>query len=285
MSRNILVTGAKGQLGSELNAAFKSTGEKVFFTDVEELDITDIKSVRTFVSENEIGAIINCAAFTAVDRAEEQEELANLINNGAVENLAVVAKEFDCKFVHISTDYVFDGTNYLPYDEDYCTAPIGVYGKTKLAGENAVIRSGCKYVIIRTSWLYSTFGNNFVKTIIKNAKVKGELKVIADQIGTPTNAHDLALAIIEVLRYEGWHNGIYHYSNEGVCSWFDFAKAIVDIAKIDCVITACSTNEYPTLAARPHYSVLNKSKIKHTFGIKVPYWRDSLISCINSFEN
>lgn len=280
-NKTILVTGSNGQLGSELKEAFVAKSVNAIYTDVQELDITDRESVRNFISENNVKLVINCAAYTAVDKAEDEPQISDLINHIAVDYIASALKEVNGKLIHISTDYVFNGKASSPYREGDLTSPIGVYGKTKLAGEQAVLASGCDCIIIRTSWLYSVYGANFVKTIMRFARERGELKVIADQVGSPTNARDLARAIVTIVQSEKWESGIYHYSNEGVCSWYDFAKAIVDIASIKCKVNACTTVEYPTKAVRPPYSVFEKAKIKSVYGIEVPYWRDSLIECIS----
>ena len=298
---NILVTGSRGQLGSELkilNDRCLMLNYNCFFTDRDELDITDKNSIEQFVKENDIDIIINCAAYTAVDKAEEEKELAEMINNKAVKHLAEISKERDIFLIHISTDYVFDGKNHKPYTEEDAVNPNGVYGATKLAGEKVMQEINPKNaIIIRTSWVYSSFGANFVKTMLR-LKDKKELNVVFDQIGTPTYARDLAEAILQVMSYElgvmneenennkkiihnstlNTHNSvmIYHYSNEGVCSWYDFAKAIFEIKGIDIKINPIKTKDYPTPAKRPHYSVLNKSKIKKEFNIEIPYWKDSL---------
>jgi dTDP-4-dehydrorhamnose reductase len=279
-NKTILVTGSNGQLGSELKDAFANKSVNIIYTDVQELDITNKEAVRNFIRVNSINLVINCAAYTAVDRAEDEPQISDLINHIAVDYIASALKEVNGKLIHISTDYVFNGKASSPYHEGDLTSPIGVYGKTKLAGEQAVLASGCDCIIIRTSWLYSVYGANFVKTIMRFARERGELKVIADQVGSPTNARDLARAIVTIVQSQKWESGIYHYSNEGVCSWYDFAKAIVDIANIKCKVNACTTAEYPTKAVRPPYSVFEKTKIKSIHGIEVPYWRDSLIDCI-----
>ena len=281
---NILITGANGQLGSELktlNNECLTLNYKCFFTDKNTLDISNKDKIERFINENNINIIINCAAYTAVDRAEEEKELADLINYQAVKHLAEISKEKNITLIHISTDYVFDGTNFKPYCEDDKTNPVNYYGTSKLKGEDAFINSGAKGVIIRTSWLYSSFGNNFVKTILKLAKERDFLKVISDQVGTPTYAKDLAKVIIDIIpKIKNENAEIYHYSNEGVLSWFDFAKEIIKMAKIDCNIEAIESIKYQTLAKRPYYSLLNKEKIKNTFNIKIPYWKDSLDTCL-----
>jgi dTDP-4-dehydrorhamnose reductase len=284
----ILVTGANGQLGSEIKAlASDYTHLKFVFSDLPELDICKKDLLAQFIKENEINTIINCAAYTAVDKAEEEEELANLINAKAVGNLVAVAEEQHLKLIHISTDYVFDGSSNIPYTENMPVSPLGAYGKTKRAGELEIIHSTAEAVIIRTSWLYSSFGNNFVKTMMRLGNERKELGVIFDQIGTPTYAHDLAKACLEILtqaRRLDEQNKIYHFTNEGVCSWFDFAKEIMEIGKINCFVKPIETKDFPTKAQRPHYSVLNKSKIKTDFGIQIPYWRDSLLKCISKLK-
>lgn len=281
---NILVTGANGQLGNEMrNLAPNSKKDQYFFTDVEELDITDINAIRDFMKTHTIDVIVNCAAYTNVDKAEDDIATADLINNKAVENLAIVAKEYDCTLIHVSTDYVFSGKGNLPCTEEQATSPLGVYGKTKLAGENAIGKVGCKYLIFRTAWLYSEFGNNFVKTMIRLTSEKDSLKVVFDQVGSPTYAGDLAkliFSIIEKRQYEQ-HQGIYHFSNEGVCSWYDFAKEISFMAGTDCDIQPCHSDEFQSKVTRPAFSVLDKTKVKRDFQFEVPYWTDSLVKCIN----
>lgn len=275
---NILITGANGQLGSELRKIGFSPLDEVFFTDVAELDITDYPAIEKFIQVHEIDTIINCAAYTAVDRAEDEPELAAEINTQAVANLAKAAQKEDCLLIHISTDYVFDGTATTPYTEKTKTCPVSVYGKTKLAGEEAIIRSGCFYIIIRTAWLYSTFGHNFVKTILRLAEERSEINVVSDQIGTPTYAEDLAKAIVKIMANDDRveHEGIYHYSNAGVCSWYDFAVEIVRLSDLNCQVNPVTTAEYPTKTHRPAYSVLDKTKIKNTFGVEVPEWQEAL---------
>jgi dTDP-4-dehydrorhamnose reductase len=281
---NILITGANGQLGNEIRLLSKeSRKDSYFFTDIAELDITKVPEIEAFVKENKINIIINCAAYTNVDKAEDDAELADLINNKAVENLAIVAKEYGCTLIHISTDYVFSGKGNLPYKEEQTTAPLGVYGKTKLAGEEAILRIGCKCLIIRTAWLYSEFGNNFVKTMIRLTTEKDFLKVVFDQVGSPTYARDLAgliFSIIEKRQYEECQ-GIYHFSNEGVCSWYDFAKEISLMAGTDCNIQPCHSDEFPSRVKRPAFSVLDKTKVQKDFQYTIPYWKDSLKQCIN----
>ena len=278
---NILITGCNGQLGNEMQLLEKVHPEHNYFnTDVAELDITNQETIETFVTEHKIDGIVNCAAYTAVDKAEDNEELCNKLNAEAPAYLAHAVGQRGGWMVQISTDYVFDGTNHTPYVEDDDTCPNSVYGKTKLVGELNVQKLCERSVIIRTAWLYSTFGNNFVKTMIRLGKEKAELGVIFDQIGTPTYAHDLAVAIFAVIE-KGVQPGIYHFSNEGVISWYDFTKAIHRIAGITtCHVKPLHTAEYPTPAARPHYSVLDKTKIKETYGIEIPYWEESLFECI-----
>ncbi len=278
---NILVTGCNGQLGSEMQLLEKENPQHTFFnTDVEELDITDQDAIEKFVAYNGIDGIVNCAAYTAVDKAEANEELCTRLNAEAPAYLAAAVGRRGGWMIQISTDYVFDGTKHTPYTEDDDTCPNSVYGKTKLVGELNVQKLCENSMIIRTAWLYSTFGNNFVKTMLRLGKEKPELGVIFDQIGTPTYARDLAVAIFAAVN-KGIVPGVYHFSNEGVISWYDFTKAIHRIAGINtCHVRPLHTAEYPTPAKRPHYSVLDKAKIKNTFGIEVPYWEESLRECI-----
>lgn len=286
---NILVTGSNGQVGSEIRELSKNYSYNFFFTDRETLDIADEGAIRKFVIQNSIDTIINCAAYTAVDKAESDADTADKINHLAVKNLAEIAKEKNIKLIHISTDYVFDGKNYKPYIEEDITAPNGVYGETKLKGEKALLHVSPKNsIIIRTSWVYSSFGANFVKTMLKFGKEKEQLTVIFDQVGTPTYARDLAKAILDILpNIKNEKVEVYNYSNEGVLSWYDFAKEIMRMAKLECQINPIETKEYLALSAntqtpaqRPHYSLLNKSKIKKEFGIMIPYWKDSLDECL-----
>lgn len=280
---NILVTGANGQLGSEIRELAESYPQNhFFFTDVTTLDITDKNAIALFIQENKITAILNCAAYTAVDKAESEPELANKINHLAVQHLAEAAKVYECKFIHISTDYVFDGTNYKPYGENDIPNPQSVYGSTKLSGELVMQKINPKNaIIIRTSWVYSSYGNNFVKTMLRLGKEKQELGVIVDQIGTPTYAGDLAKTILKILpQIKNKKVEVFHYANEGVCSWYDFAKAIFEYTNINCKVNPISTAQYPTVAKRPQYSVLDKSKIKETYHIDIPYWKDSIKECI-----
>ena len=285
---NILVTGANGQLGNCIRNAAKDSKDNYIFTDVAELDITDAEAVANIVKDNDIKLIINCAAYTNVDKAESDQDFAELLNAKAVENLANATKANDGTLIHISTDYVFGGDPYnTPCREDQTGTPTGVYGMTKLHGEQAIEASGCKALIFRTAWLYSEYGKNFVKTMLNLTSTKPELKVVFDQAGTPTYAQDLADAIFHIIesrKFEG-NEGIYHYSNEGVCSWFDFTKAIAEIAgNTDCDIQPCHSDEFPSPVVRPSYSVLDKTKFKNTFGLHVPYWTDSLKVCIKNLK-
>lgn len=283
---NILVTGCNGQLGNEIQLLEREYPQHQWFnTDVQELDITDVNAIRQFVLEHQIDGIINCAAYTAVDKAEEQEELCTKLNAEAPAYLASAVGSRGGWMIQISTDYVFDGTSHVPYVEDDDTCPNSVYGRTKLVGELNVQKLCEKSMIIRTAWLYSTFGNNFVKTMIRLGKERSELGVIFDQIGTPTYAHDLAHVIMTVVR-KGIVPGVYHFTNEGVISWYDFAKAIHRIAGIEtCHVRPLHTAEYPTPARRPHYSVLDKTKIKKVYGIEIPYWEESLRDCIEKLQS
>ncbi|MBQ9361969.1 MAG: dTDP-4-dehydrorhamnose reductase [Bacteroidaceae bacterium] len=286
---NILITGCNGQLGNEMQLLAKENPQhKYFLTDVvipegldaTVLDITNQQAVEDFVNTHQIDCVVNCASFTAVDKAESSEDFCNLLNNIAPGYLAQAVGKRCGSMIQVSTDYVFDGTNHTPYTEDQPTCPNSVYGRTKLAGEESV-KAGCKNsMIIRTAWLYSIYGNNFVKTMIRLGKEKPELGVIFDQVGTPTYARDLAVAIMTAIN-KGIVPGTYHFSNEGVISWYDFTKAIHRISGItSCKVRPLHTSEYPTPAARPHYSVLDKTKIKQTYGIEIPYWEDSLAECI-----
>ncbi len=284
---NILVTGANGQLGREMQRLGAVSPNRYFFTDVDELDITDAAAVRACVAEHGIDAIVNCAAYTNVERAEEDEAAADLLNRQAVENLARAAAEAGALLVHVSTDYVFDGRASEPYTEESPTAPLGAYGRTKRAGEEAVVKAGCRYLILRTAWLYSEYGNNFLKTMLRLTAERESLNVVFDQVGTPTYAGDLALAIFSILErgLDRGNEGIYHFSDEGVCSWYDFAVEIARAAGRDkCRIAPCRTAEYPTKAPRPAYSVLDKSKLKQTFGIEIPHWRESMCYCLKRLQ-
>lgn len=282
----ILVTGANGQLGKEMkNILEKECPGMTLYTDIQELDLLDAQAVGLFVSKNEITHIVNCAAYTAVDRAEEDKALCAAVNIDAVKNLANAADAVGAKIIHISTDYVFDGTAHRPYKESDKVNPMSQYGTTKRTGETALIALAPESIIIRTSWLYSPYGNNFVKTMIRLGKERSQLKVVCDQVGTPTYAKDLAKAIYVILMSHQWVEGIYHFSNEGACSWYDFTKSIHRIAGIKtCEVLPIPTEDYPTAATRPAYSILNKSKIKATYGLEIPYWEESLQECINRLE-
>lgn len=282
---NILITGCNGQLGNEIQLLEKDYPQHVWYnTDVQELDISNQLAVEQFVAENKIDGIVNCAAYTAVDKAEDNKELCTTLNMVAPAYLAAAAEKRGGWMIQISTDYVFDGTKHTPYIETDTPSPNSVYGSTKLAGELGVSKFCKKSVIIRTAWLYSTFGNNFVKTMIRLGKEKPELGVIFDQIGTPTYARDLAVAIMTIIN-KGIVPGVYHFTNEGVISWYDFTKAIHRIAGITtCHVRPLHTAEYPTPANRPHYSVLDKTKIKETYGIEIPYWEESLKDCLEKIE-
>lgn len=284
---NILVTGANGQLGSEMQRLGAVSPNNYIFTDAAELDVTDAGAVRRAAEQTRAEAIVNCAAYTDVERAEENEAAADLLNRLAPANLAAAAAATGATLIHISTDYVFDGRAHTPYTEQAPTAPLSVYGRTKLAGEQAVEASGCSYLILRTAWLYSAFGNNFLKTMLRLTAERESLNVVFDQIGTPTYAGDLALGIFSVI--EGGqlrgHEGLYHFSDEGVCSWYDFAVEIAAAAGHDkCRIEPCHTAEYPSKAPRPAYSVLDKGKFKTTFGIEIPHWRESLLYCLKTMQ-
>ena len=284
---NILITGANGQLGRSLRRLGGVSPHNYLFTDVAELDITDAAAVLRTVEERRIDVIVNCAAYTDVERAEEDEPTAELLNHKAAGNLAAAAKATGATLFHVSTDYVFDGTAHTPYTEDGTPSPLGAYGRTKLAGERAVMASGCRYLIFRTAWLYSEYGNNFLKTMLRLTSERDTLQVVFDQIGTPTYAGDLALAIFSIIeseRYAG-NEGVYHFTDEGVCSWYDFATEIAAAAGYDsCHIIPCHTSEFPTKAARPAYSVLDKTKIKTTFQMDIPHWRESMIYCLKQIE-
>lgn len=277
----ILVTGANGQLGNEMQILAKENPQHMYlFTDVQELDICDEQAVRTFITDHEVEMVVNCAAYTAVDKAEDDRDLCYRLNCTAPGILARAAQAVGAAMIQVSTDYVFDGTAHLPYTEENPTCPNSVYGFTKLGGEEEVMTNCDKAVVIRTAWLYSTFGNNFVKTMIRLGKERETLGVVFDQIGTPTYARDLASAIYVILN-QGVVRGIYHFSNEGVCSWYDFTKSIHRTAGITtCKVSPLHSTDYPAKANRPNYSVLDKSKIKKTFGIEIPHWEESLIACI-----
>lgn len=294
---NILITGANGQLGNEMRIVSKNSLDRYIFTDVVEvegqettiLDITNLDAIRKMVSDNDVKVIVNCAAYTNVDKAETDQDFCELLNAKAPENLAIAMKEVDGLLVHISTDYVFGGDPYnTPCKEDQKGTPTGVYGLTKLHGEQNIQKTGVDYLIFRTAWLYSEFGKNFVKTMLSLTSTKSQLKVVFDQVGTPTYAYDLAkviFVIIENRKFEG-NTGIYHYSNEGVCSWYDFTKMIAEIAgNTSCDIQPCHSDEFPSPVKRPSYSVLDKTKVKEVFGIIVPYWTDSLRICMKNLMN
>jgi dTDP-4-dehydrorhamnose reductase len=282
----ILITGSNGQLGNEMQqAAVRFPNFNYIYTDVAELDICDKGALDAFVKANNVNVIVNCAAYTAVDKAEDDVELCYKINRDAVRNIAEVATENKVKVVHVSTDYVFDGTNYLPYTEDMPVCPATVYGKSKLEGEQALLENCKESVILRTAWLYSSFGNNFVKTMMKLGTERDSLGVIFDQVGTPTYAADLADAIMQLISSETFVPGIYHFSDEGVCSWYDFTKTIHRMANITCDVKPIETKDYPARTPRPHFSVLNKGKIKSTYGISIPHWEVSLEKCIQLLQN
>jgi dTDP-4-dehydrorhamnose reductase len=285
---NILVTGSNGQLGSEIKDIAESYKSfRFFFMDLPALDICNSSQLNIFIKENNIDTVINCAAYTAVDAAEQNAVIAEQVNGAGVLNLVHALTKVNGKLIHISTDYVFDGNGFSPYQESDKTNPIGVYGKTKRNGELAVINSDIDGIVIRTSWLYSAYGTNFVKTMRRLGKERSELDVIYDQIGTPTSASDLARVCLEILSCSKQLNtkgNVYHYSNEGVASWYDFATAIMELGKIECEVRPIETKDYPPAAKRPSFSVLNKSKIKKDFEIEIPYWRDSLAICISKLK-
>jgi dTDP-4-dehydrorhamnose reductase len=281
----ILITGAKGQLGSELKEVSKNYyGYDFIFTDIDSLDITSLEKISEFINKSKPDWIINCAAYNLVDKAEVEPDKALLINGTAVKNITEVIKGSECRFIHISSDYVYDGSSNVPYNENIPANPLSSYGRSKLAGEKyALLHNGS--MIIRTAWLYSSFGNNFVKTILRNAAEKESLKVVFDQTGTPTYAADLAGAIMNIIsgvirNQIAMNSGIYNYSNEGVCSWYDFAREIIKESGLTCRVLPVLTKDYPQAAKRPVYSVLDKSKIKENYGLSIPHWRDSLIKCL-----
>jgi dTDP-4-dehydrorhamnose reductase len=284
----ILVTGGNGQLGSCIRLASKNSPNEYIFKDVDDLDITDPEAVELDIKVNNYDVIVNCAAYTNVDKAEDQPEIAERINATAVRLIAEAAKENGVTLIHISTDYVFGGNSgNTPRNEDESVNPTGVYGVTKLHGEEAIAKSGCKAIILRTAWLYSEFGKNFTKTMLNLTATKDKLNVVFDQVGTPTYAQDLADSIVTIIDNGSFagNNGIYHYSNEGVCSWFDFTKMIAEYAgNTNCDIQPCHSNEFPSKVIRPSFSVLDKTKFKKTFNIKVPYWTDSLKLCIKNLK-
>lgn len=282
---NILVTGANGQLGTSIRNAAQQTLDNYIFTDVDELDITGREAICNMVKKLKVDVIVNCAAYTNVDAAEENTDAANLLNNVAVENLATVASEVGATLIHISTDYVFGGdTHNTPYNEEHPTHPTGVYGRTKLAGEQAVLRSRCNHIIIRTAWLYSPYGKNFFKTMLSLTATRPQVNVVCDQVGTPTYAAHLAGAIVHIITSRQLHKqGTYHYSNQGVCSWYDFAHAIASLAHhTQCTVQPCSSSQYPSRVVRPPYSVLDKTHIISTFGINIPHWYDALCECFHA---
>ena len=287
----VLITGSNGQLGSEIKElASDYENLECIFRDLPELDICDTETLTTIISDQHINAVINCAAYTAVDKAEEEEQIAQKVNSEGVLNLVDALKKVDGKLIHISTDYVFDGNHSQPYKESDPVSPIGVYGETKRAGELAVLNSSIDSIVIRTSWLYSVYGNNFVKTMLRLGNDKKSIQVVSDQKGTPTFAKDLAKTCLDILSNTGSTSiskkgKIYHYSNEGVTSWYDFAKAIMELGSIDCKVRPIKTKDYPTPAKRPHFSVLNKTKIKKDFNIEIPYWRDSLDKCVEKLKS
>lgn len=287
----VLITGSNGQLGSEIRELATNYKKLDFvFKDIPGLDICNFNLLQLFIVENNINAVINCAAYTAVDKAEEETIIAKKVNYEGVLNIVNALKKVDGKLIHISTDYVFDGDHFSPYKESDLVSPIGVYGETKRAGELSVINSDIDSIVIRTSWLYSSYGNNFVKTMLRLGNEKENLGVIFDQVGTPTYARDLAKTCLEILTGVNSvkiskDGNLYHYSNEGVASWYDFAIAIMELGNVNCKVNPIQTKDYPTLAKRPHYSVLNKSKIKTDFKIEIPYWRDSLKDCIEKIKN
>lgn len=287
IKKNILITGANGQLGREMRKVLDGDiFVNAFYTDVEELDITNATAIEDCVVSNKVDYIVNCAAFTAVDAAESNVELCTKLNVEAPTLLAQSAHKYDAKLIHISTDYVFDGTSCRPYREDDPMCPTSVYGSTKADGERHILDVAPESIIIRTAWLYSPHGKNFVKTMIELGRTRENLCVVSDQVGTPTNALDLASVITTFINSEKWHPGIFHFSNEGAISWYDFTMAIHRLAGITtCHVLPCMTKDYPTAATRPHYSVLDKSKIKTTLGIEIPYWEESLEQCINILIN
>lgn len=288
MPTNLLVTGANGQLGNEMQhiVAANPGRVKAFFTDVDTLDITDANAVEAFVQQHSINVIVNCAAYTAVDRAEDDTALCTKLNVDAVANLAKAARNHGARVLHISTDYVFDGYNCRPYEETDEPNPKSVYGVTKLQGERELLKYATDSIIVRTAWLYSPFGKNFVKTMLALGESRDTLSVVCDQVGTPTAAADLATAIFAIITADEWKPGIYHFSNEGAISWYDFTKAIHRIAGISgCTVSPIKSKDYPTRAVRPFYSVLDKTKIKAAYGITIPYWEESLARCIAELKS
>ena len=288
---NILVTGCMGQLGRSFRRAMALLDHRCIYTDVRDgeevlaLDITDQEAVASAVRDNSIGLIVNCAAYTNVNKAEEEEDIAYRINAYAPGILADVARDAGAVLIHISTDYVFDGTGHVPYLEDMPASPQSAYGRTKLAGEKAIIESGCRYMIFRTAWLYSSFGGNFMQTMYEKTASEPVVRVVSDQVGTPTYAQDLADVIAGIIDTDMLdRTGIYHFTNEGVCSWYDFAKEICDMSGHLCDVRPCRTSDFPTKAQRPHFSVLDKTKVKETFGIEIPHWKDSLAFCLRQIQ-
>lgn len=285
--KKILITGSNGQLGNSIKKLeLEYPNFNFVYTDVADLDITNKQDVIDFFEEGKFTHAINCAAYTAVDKAEQEFELAKKINAVGPTNMATASRKIDCQFYHVSTDYVFDGKSYIPYKEDMACQPPSAYGKTKLIGEEMVSQINEKSIIIRTSWLYSEFGHNFMKSILKFGKERDELRVVFDQIGTPTYATDLARAILDMINSEkeASENSVYHFSNEGVASWYDFAAEIMEAAKTDCKVSPIESHEYPLPAPRPFYSVMNKAKIKNDFGVKIPHWRVSMLDCLKILE-
>ncbi len=287
---NILVTGANGQLGTELRNVTRGSDDRYIFSDVSQvpgadtlfLDITNRGAIKIVCESESVDVIINCAAYTNVEKAEEDLEMADLLNHKAPENLASVAAETGALLIHISTDYIFNGEKSVPYSEDDAPDPLGAYGVTKLAGEGAIKESGCRYMIFRTAWLYSPYGKNFVKTMRELLQGGRDLKVVYDQIGSPTYALDLATLLCRIITERQLDKtGVYHFTDEGAVSWYDFAMAIKEISKLGGSITPCLSSEYPTKAARPHFSLMDKSKVRRTFGVEIPYWKDSLLKCID----
>ena len=284
--KKILVIGSEGQLGNEIKQLYHQFRKAEFtFTTIESLDVTDQVALKNKITSDSFDYIINCTAYTAVDKAETDEDLADKINHQAVKTIGESSAGMKAKVIHVSTDYVFNGSNFKPYSEEDQTSPNSVYGKTKLDGELTLLKENSNSIILRTSWLYSSFGNNFVKTMMKLGNERDELNVIFDQVGTPTYARDLAKVILYIIEKDinlaiPFQSGIYHYSNEGVCSWFDFTKTIHEIANINCNVKPIESKDYPTAAPRPHYSVLNKTKIRTIYNVDIPYWKDSLKECI-----
>lgn len=285
--KRILVTGANGQLGSEIQSLSKNYSHEFFFTDIDKLDILNHAAVDSFIKLNKIDFIINCAAYTAVDAAESDKDKAYQLNAIAVRQLAEIASKHKAFMVHISTDYVFNGKHFKPYTENDSTQPTSIYGRTKFEGEIEMLFNIKRGIIIRTSWLYSEHGTNFVKTILRVSKEKEAINVVFDQVGTPTYARDLAKAILDIIPKTETvkQTEVFHYANEGACSWFDFAKEIVSLAGHSCIVNAIESKDYPTQVIRPHYSVLNKTKFKKTFGLSIPYWKDSLVECVTKIKN